>query len=274
MDTNNIITTNTVTGKKTLSIFENFIVDHSLPKFAENTLAIKDANGLIWGAGVTLQSVSPFVWGSDNKSSSFWSAIKNLFRRGKQVYLEYRSTPVEEVFAALNGHGKRLAVLTNRLEIHNAIIKEAELMGQTALAEDLRGKNDVVKGEAVLVASGFEHYIPESLLIDFVEKCEKGLRLDWIKNFTRIIPKNIRTAKTRFDLLKVFDNYVILHFDPNNNGSKLTQKEIEKKKDPILFGVIKGSTKLYHVGSWKDEYCDLAFDDLVEKYGEKVLTLE
>lgn len=36
-----------------------------------------------------------------------------------------------------------------------------------------------------------------------------------------------------------------------------------KRKDPILFGVIAGSNKLYFIGDWIDEYCDLRFDDVV-----------
>lgn len=27
-----------------------------------------------------------------------------------------------------------------------------------------------------------------------------------------------------------------------------------------MFGVIEGSTKLYYIDSWEDEYCDLTWD--------------
>lgn len=70
----------------------------------------------------------------------------------------------------------------------------------------------------------------------------------------------------------VFDNYVIMHYDPYRNGTLKTLKErAEEEKDPILFGVILGSNKLYYVADWMDEYCDLTFDKLVETLGEEAI---
>ena len=39
--------------------------------------------------------------------------------------------------------------------------------------------------------------------------------------------------------------------------SYLTENQIAAKKDPILFGVIANSHKLYFVADWKDETDDL-----------------
>lgn len=76
----------------------------------------------------------------------------------------------------------------------------------------------------------------------------------------------------------VFDNYCVLSYDPKGENRALTEAEKrtleEKRKDPILFGVVKGSRRLYHVGSWKDEYCDLIFGDLLDRYGKDALTLQ
>ena len=43
------------------------------------------------------------------------------------------------------------------------------------------------------------------------------------------------------------------------------QRRQIKAKGPILFGVIAGSNKLYFIGDWIDEYCDLRFDDVVKQ---------
>jgi hypothetical protein len=88
------------------------------------------------------------------------------------------------------------------------------------------------------------------------------------------VPPNVQVKKVKLDELRVFDNYTILHYDPESKAVALTKKEIEKKKDPIMFGLVQGSRRLYHVGSWKDEFCDLTFADMVEKYGKDVLTLK
>lgn len=44
-------------------------------------------------------------------------------------------------------------------------------------------------------------------------------------------------------------------------------------KDPILFGVMEHSRKLYYIGDWKDEYCDLTLEDMFTSLGEKVLEI-
>jgi hypothetical protein len=64
--------------------------------------------------------------------------------------------------------------------------------------------------------------------------------------------------------LKIFDNYVILHFDPEGKSTQLTEEEIRRKKDPILFGVFGESRRLYFIGDWKDEFCDLTLEELIK----------
>jgi hypothetical protein len=91
------------------------------------------------------------------------------------------------------------------------------------------------------------------------------LKLSWIKNYTRIIPNDVIAIKESFDKKNVFDNYVILHFDKMGDSSQMTEKEKEKAKDPILFGVSKLSRKLFYVADWTDEYCDLTLDKFLEK---------
>jgi len=60
----------------------------------------------------------------------------------------------------------------------------------------------------------------------------------------------------------LFDNYVILHFDPDDRG---TDEEARKAaRDPVLFGVVKGSRVLYFVGDWVDELCDLTLEQIAE----------
>lgn len=158
------------------------------------------------------------------------------------------------------------------------MIEQAHLVGQTALEEELRAKWKVYCFEALLVANQMTRVISEERLIEFVSGCQKGLRLDWIKNFIRIIPSDLAQKKIDIDKLCVFDNYVILHYDPENKNNQWTkeeiQKELERRKDPILFGVIDGSNKLYYIGDWKDEYCDLTWDAIAEKIEEKHLRIE
>lgn len=45
------------------------------------------------------------------------------------------------------------------------------------------------------------------------------------------------------------------------------------KKDPILFGVIRNSDKLYYIADWVDEYCDLTLEKMFETLQDKVLEI-
>ena len=104
------------------------------------------------------------------------------------------------------------------------------------------------------------------------------MRLDYIKNFTRVIPSDVQKEKKKADKLKVFDNYVILHYDPLKKNVAPTAKEKEadrkKKADPILFGVIAESHDLYYITDWVDDTCDLTLDEFVKVMGIKKEELE
>lgn len=268
-----LTTTSVATNRLALKVLEDFVVDQTLPKHASQgglvstgwaTLSVVGANSIPWGSNET-RVASPGLW------SRLWAALWN---RAKERHAQWTAIPVEETFEAIFGAGKKLQVLTDRLEAHQDAIKEARAMGQTALAEQLEQRTHVVQMEAVLFAAGYREYIEEEQLITFAQQCEKGLRLDLVRNFTRLIPQDVRVRKLKLDALKVFDQWAVLHYDPDSKGAALTAAEIAKKKDPILFGLIKGSRRLYHGGSWKDEYCDLTFPDLIDRYGKEALTLK
>lgn len=75
------------------------------------------------------------------------------------------------------------------------------------------------------------------------------------------------------DKLHVFDNYCILHYDPEKKSYQMTVEEREreriKKNDPILFGILRGSRDLYYIADWIDETCDLTLDKFIKTLDEK-----
>jgi hypothetical protein len=98
--------------------------------------------------------------------------------------------------------------------------------------------------------------------------------LDYVKNFTRIIPDKFLEIKKSLDEKCIFDNYCVMHYDLKLEGYALTHKEVEeekKKKDPILFGLIQGSRKLYYIGDWVDEYCDLTLEKFIDEFGKSAI---
>jgi len=142
----------------------------------------------------------------------------------------------------------------DRMKIMEDMIQKAKENGQTSRVELLTKAYSTVSYESMLKAAGIGNFLTENSLVEFAVKCQKGLRLDWIANFTKTIPDNVIEIKKKADALKVFDNYVILHYDPLEKAFAKTEAEVReeeaKKRDPILFGVIQGVRKLYFVADW------------------------
>jgi hypothetical protein len=261
-----------------LEIFENFQIDGSLPKYTKEN-QINQENVMVSSNGTNI------IWSDSNPSvgEDFFKVEKvesNLIVRFLQwliSLIKKEQTPkpkytILEFFIRLASGAKELSGIVEIAEHYKNAIEQAKASGQDAQKDRLERLLDATRTEAHLVQLGLKKYVTEEQVVDFYELTDsaKNLKLTWIKNFIPLIPSDIIETKKELDDKELFDNYVILHYDPENKASKMTPKEKEYKKDPILFGVIKGSRKLYFVGDWKDEYCDLTLSDMFEKLGEKV----
>ena len=200
--------------------------------------------------------------------------FKRAFLKAKLAYL--RTTNKEFEFDVVKFF--ELVKLTSkeaketyrdRVASYLKAIHNAKAIGQTALLESLVKELIANKFESELYAHGNYYAITEEQLINFSKKMTtKDVCLTYIKNFTRPIPEDVVEKLVEANKLEVFDNYVIMHYDPKKKAVKPTEKEIAKetikKRDPILFGVISGSRKLYYIADWIDEYCDLTLEKFVE----------
>lgn len=166
----------------------------------------------------------------------------------------------------------------SRVKDYLIAIYNANRSGQVAYKEILFNNIIINKYESLLYASDLYKCITEEQLVEFANKTNRGLKLTYIKNYVRPIPTDVISYKEKVDELEVFDNYVVLHYDPDEKFAKKTEKEkqeeIERAKDPILFGLIANSNKLYFVKDWIDESVgdDLTFDKIVEALGEEKLS--
>lgn len=238
--------------KTGLACFDSFVVDRSLPKHR----TAEDPNVVV------LESLS---FDFSVKKLSWWERFL--------VYLRYSFSmnPVR-FFTNVKNAAREIDVISNRMENYQSAILAAREAGQVALVEQLETLAEAVRIEAQLVAIGHSRFVMEGDLVRFAKRVQH-VRLDWIANFTRSIPRQILATKAKMDELKLFDNYVVLHYDPRRKGSAPTKKQQEQMKDPILFGVLQGRDRLYFVGDWVDEYCHLTLDEYVAQSG-KVLDLE
>jgi hypothetical protein len=277
-----------------LLVFENFMVDRGLPKFQSESekgrmrfsvgsvSMSEDETGNDFGeakhalvSNVVRVMANRGRWNMDGTIRphySLWHRFMSLFR-GKlpQVVEVASSVSVEEFFTSVKNSAQELVVVKERAAGYEKAMLDAKNGGQTALLESLVAGLNAHRMETQLFVIGMKTYVREEDIVRFYQQSEKGLRLDWVRNYIRTIPDDVLQRKVRADELGIFDNYVILHYDPKEKSFAETEAEKAKRKDPILFGLIKDRRVLYFVGDWKDELCDLTLDQIADKLGKEVV---
>lgn len=263
-----------------LSVFENFIVDQNLRSHKSKVIMDLDSSG---SSFINMGSISRSSFNrtedvqvidyldyihQHERSIKSWTRLKlaTIFFKKKTVKrVKYES--VDVFFRNIKQAVKILDIEESSIDFYENAINDAINNGQEALKEILRSKKEGILAEINLLKNEVTKYVSEEDVIEFYHRSklpEKILKLTWIKNYIRVIPEDVMKEKRSFDTKEVFDNYVILHFDKDDSSTEMTEKEKEKAKDPILFGVVKGSRKLYYVADWIDEYCDLTLDKMLE----------
>jgi len=264
-----------------LEIFDNFRIDYELPKHKKppvNKTSIDSSDEVVMSNPTSAFTtdgnfvVSTIDGTFENESNSKDSFFSKFFKKKpkKPKIVSYQT--VKEFFNQLNTEAKELKNVSEIAQFYEKEILKANSFHQQSYIEILLRQKETIRLEAYLIEMGLTKYVTEKQVIDFYKKVkdDKCIKLTWIKNFIRPIPDSILDLKLNIDDKKLFDNYVILHYDPKNTGSSMTEKEKQIAKDPVLFGVLDGSRKLYFIADWKDEYCDLTLDVMFETLGEKV----
>lgn len=230
------------------------------------------------------QIYGSFVINPEKPSSPvgrFFSKVAKAvgFQKGEEK-VETAFKPIEVSMLELKDHlvhtssdeMKRKLLLLNEVE---ARLRDA---GQIAKAEQIAVHRGMLIDEQVIVDAGFESYIEEEQAIDFLAKSERGATIDFIRYYDEIIPEDVVEKKKAADALMVFDNYCIAHYSDiacvvekqkQADKEERAKKIREKRRDPILFGMIKGSRKLFHIVSWVTKEDDLTIEKLEEVIGGK-----
>lgn len=201
----------------------------------------------------------------------WYKKLWNALTEKKEVAVdEVEEQPMDALkfFTLVKASSKEsAAVYKDRVSKYLTALHNATNIGQTALQEELIRGLITNRYESVLYAEGCYYAVTEEQVAKFASQCEKGLKLSYLKNFSRPIPQDVIDKVAKMNELEVFDNYVILYYDPEGTVYKETAYEEAKRRDPIIFGVIAGSKKLYYVADWIDEYCDLTLDAFVDALG-------
>lgn len=207
--------------------------------------------------GGSSDSAGTIAWGvtSNNPSTSreggispilYFKYIKSKFNFIQNRMIEGRLKKLEEAFY---------------IAVNN---------GQTVLAEKFLAEIDLNAKETLALARGMKYWIKDTDLNKYKMSLNNGHISDTLYgDYTRIIPKGVVEQKQRYD--GIFDSFVIYHYynAEQKDLKDLSSDEKAKMRDPVLFGRIKGSNKLYFIADWEDEYCDLRFEDIIKAIGKE-----
>lgn len=193
-------------------------------------------------------------------NSEFLRGMAELYIRFRLLFSKPKKNPVD-VFMKIKDNLSDLEPdpLKNDEQIKQ-MLEDLEKSKQKAAIMSVIKAQTIKQLEAKLVEAGIVQYQTEESIIKFIKQCKKGLCLTEIENFERVIPENVLVKFDAAEATRVFDNYLILYYDP----SKIDNRYYTEEKDPILFGVIKGSDKLYFIADWVDEYCNLTYKDILD----------
>lgn len=217
-------------------------------------------------------STSPYMYqramGESLKSfhapESFWTKLAKLFKdKGieaeeviEQAKKETREPALGEQMIAARESAAKLLIMLQK-------------SGQQSQAELLKAYINVVTAEIAIVKNGYGKYLTEQDVIDFMLKAEKGVYIDYLCNYTDMLPIEIAKKKIELDELRIFDNYCVMFFRKDLSAFRFVEDKVIERKlhDPILFGMVEGSDKLYYVADWTTEEDDLTLSKVEESLG-------
>lgn len=164
---------------------------------------------------------------------------------------------------------KKMGVLKDyrykaRMKKLEIAVDSAERNGQIAFSEELMKRLFVMMREAEMWAAGKKIFLEKDIYEQFKNKTKRQVKITALKNYARPIPSDVLAEKDKCDALKLFDSYVVMHCDDANTVKETEKERVTREKDPILFGIVQDSSRLYFVADWEDEFCDLTLDDIVD----------
>lgn len=147
---------------------------------------------------------------------------------------------------------------------YNAM-KRYVITKQKAAAKDCYVRCKAMEKEIQLLQFGVTQWVDRRHIDLFIDNvADDCVCIIEMSEYPRTIPDEIvdKVMKTSH----LFDQFYILFTDYTGEERQKVAKE-KRDKDPILFGNIfidgKVSNKMYFIGDWEDEYCDLTMSQMM-----------
>ncbi len=154
-------------------------------------------------------------------------------------------------------------------EIYNnclILLEKYQRTNQVDAMKKLLFHLDVIEKERQVLAAGLDTFVYLSDVKAYVENVQdRVVKIIELERYEREIPDEIIDAYEK--VKDIFSKFFIVFTDYTKEHVDKTKKE----RDPILFGMFQDKNveataeRLYFIGDWEDEYCDLTLDRLVSE---------
>lgn len=149
--------------------------------------------------------------------------------------------------------------------IATALVDRFKKTCQFAMAKKVEDHLSVLAAKINLAQHDMCRYITEEQAIEFITKAERGVQIEFLRYYPEVIPNDVAAKMAQCNLAMLFDNYVVMYYSKDVKPARLLEEVVDeqerhKRRDPILFGTIRGSRNLYYVADWvyKDDDLTLA----------------
>lgn len=181
----------------------------------------------------------------------------------------------KKYFSFLKNQKKNITknkAFSNILKIQK-MIKKADKIGQKKHSKELLLILRATREELKLIDMGIDTFLYESDVQKYIDDISYNtVKTIELYRYPREIPDEI--TETIESVNDIFDDFIILYTDYTGEETKKALDEREKERDPIIFGIFKDgddmTEKLYYLGDWEDEYCDLTLSKIIEESPEIV----
>lgn len=152
------------------------------------------------------------------------------------------------------------------------LLEKYKRTGQIKAAKKLAFHIKSILKEKEIIDLGITKFIYREDIENYIDNVAKDVvKIIELKNYPREIPDEL--VETIEKTKDIFDEMYVLFTD----YTKELTEEVNKERDPILFGSFIDrkhdamSQRMYYLGDWVDEYCDLTLDKLVSQTDKSIV---
>lgn len=193
----------------------------------------------------------------------------------KDETAEKKTMSPSEYFDLLKGKREKATreTLQNLYDNACALMNKYKITGQRTGAEKLYKFAEVCEKELKAVDAGIDTYVNRKDIDEYIQKiASKQVVIIELENYERDIPDELVEKIADLQEKKIFDAFYVV-FTDYTGGERKKVEQARREKDPILFGAMmigeQVNTRLYYIGDWVDEYCDLTLDKMVTEFSKK-----